>query len=75
MKITLPKEALDSLPSPDSEGLVRVQATLRVGEGTAEIVEINDHPVPAGEEESDDENPMPSESLPDLGAVEKDIYQ
>lgn len=74
MKVTLPKEALDSLPSPDSEGLVRVQATLRIGDGTAEIVEINDHPVPVGED-SDDEEPMPSDSLPDLGAVEDQIYQ
>lgn len=71
MKVTLPKEVLDSLPSPDSEGLVRVQAAIRIGEGGAEIVEINDQPVPVGES-TDDENPMPD--LPDLAPIESDIY-
>jgi hypothetical protein len=72
VKVTLPKEVLDSLPSPDSEGLVRVQASLRLSEGSAEIVEINDQPVPVGDEETDDAMPMPE--LPDLGPAEADIY-
>lgn len=70
----LSKEILGSLPSPDSQGLVRVKAALRVGDdGEVTIVELNGTPVPSGA--SDDENPMPAESLPDLGAMEADIYK
>lgn len=72
MKVTLPKEVLDSLPSPDSEGLVRVQASLRVTGDSADIVEINDSPISS--DGDDDENPMPKHEVPDLGAMESDIY-
>lgn len=74
MKVTLPKEVIDGLPSPDSEGLVRVNAAIRLGtDGQAEVVEINDQPVPVGDE-ADDENPMPSQDVPDLSKVEESFY-
>jgi hypothetical protein len=73
VKIELSKEALASLPAPDSQGMIRVNATLRVsGDGSAELMEVNDSPV--GESEGkDDENPMPSQDLPDLSKGEADI--
>lgn len=62
MDITLPKEVLGNLPSPDGQGIVRVTVSLKMGDGgKAEIVEINDVPV-AGD---DEEGEMPSEdSMP-----------
>jgi hypothetical protein len=75
LKVKLPKEVLDSLPAPDSEGLVRVQASLRLNGDSADIVEINDSPISSDENEpDDDENPMPKHEVPDLGAMESDIY-
>lgn len=55
---------------------MRVQASLKLGEnGKAELVEINDSPVPMGDEaESDDSNPMPPHEIPDLGKVEDGLY-
>lgn len=72
MTFTLPKEALGSLPAPDSQGLVRVTAALRLGEdGAVEVVELNDSPIV----QNDDENPMPAEDMPDLAAAEESFYQ
>lgn len=73
MKISLPKDVLGKLPSPDSQGVVRVTAGLQINpeSGEASIVEINDEPMPMEEEEeaTDDDNPMPAESLPDLSGL------
>jgi len=71
MKIKLPKELAESLPSPDDEGLIRVTAALKVaGDGKAEIVSLNDKPLPSGDDEpDDDESPaamLPAPS-PDMG--------
>lgn len=60
MEITLPEEALKSLPSPDGEGLVRVTVALKMGDGgKANIVEVNDVPVGSDDEKETD---MPEES-------------
>lgn len=70
MKITLSKEALSSLPDADSQGIVRVTATLRLGSnGSAELMEVNDSPV-GDEEKNDDSDPMKPGDLPDLNAAE-----
>lgn len=71
MTITLPKDVLDKLPAPDSGGIVRVNAGLKIdpNSGDVEIVEINDAPLPSDKETSDDKNPMPAESLPDLSQI------
>jgi hypothetical protein len=76
MDLTLPKEILQSLPAPDDEGLVRVTAALKIDpDGGAEIVSINDKPLPTDSEDSsgdggDDASPaanLPSASEMDLG--------
>jgi len=73
MTISLPKDVLDKLPAPDSGGIVRVNAGLKIdpNSGDVEIVEINDTPLPMGDEKetADDKNPMPAESLPDLSQI------
>lgn len=52
MEISLAQSVLEGLPSPDDQGLVRVTVALRMGEGgKADIVEVNDTPVPGGTEE------------------------
>lgn len=71
MVLKLPKSVLESLPSPDSKGLVRVSIALRLDDGgKARVSEINDVPTdPAdnGEEEAD---PADSDSAsPDLDEV------
>lgn len=57
MVLKLPKSVLESLPSPDSKGLVRVSIALRLDDGgKARVSEINDVPTDPsdnGEEESD----------------------
>lgn len=64
MEITLPKAVLDELPAPDQNGLVRVTAALRVTDGKAELVELNDTPMP-GEDDMPDE----PEEMPEPAAV------
>lgn len=68
MKFDLPKDLAESLPAPDDEGLVRVTAALKLGaDGKAEIVSLNDKPLPT---ESDDSSPaanLPKPSEMDLG--------
>jgi len=72
MKLKLSQEALASLPQPDEQGIVRVQAALRLTEGgEVDLMEVNDTPV--GDEETDDKEPMPAEDLPDLDAAESGI--
>ena len=70
MKIKLSTEILDQLPKPDSQGIIRVTAAIKVSaDGKAEIQELNDQPVPSSddeEEENDDKNPMPDEDAADL---------
>ncbi len=84
MTIKLPKELMGNLPAPDSQGMVRVTVAMSVaGDGTAEIEEINDEPVPGDDDNTadsdadtsatgetpDDMNPMPSKDLPDLSKM------
>lgn len=74
----LPKELLAELPQPDSQGLIRVTAAIKVDpEGNASVVELNDQPVDdsSDKEESDDHEPMPERDLPDLSAAEDSFYQ
>lgn len=76
MDIKLPKEVLQSLPAPDDEGLVRVTAALKIDpDGGAQIVSINDKPLPDDSSDSsdaggDDASPaanLPSADQMDLG--------
>lgn len=57
MKINLPKEVLEGLPAPSSDdGLVRVTVGLQIGsDGSANLVEVNDTPVPTSDEEGEAE--------------------
>jgi hypothetical protein len=73
----LPQELLAELPQPDSQGLIRVTAAIKVDpEGNASVVELNDHPVDdSSEKEGDDHEPMPERDLPDLSAAEDSFYQ
>ena len=79
MKLDLPEDVLGKLPAPDSQGLVRATIGLRINPetGKADLVELNDEPLPSGgdddeeeEKEYDDANPMPADSLPDLTNLE-----
>lgn len=64
-KITLPEELLETLPEPDSGGVIRVTAGLRMNEdGTARLVELNDVSIAQSEDKKDD-----------TGSVAKDIYR
>lgn len=72
MDISLPKEILQSLPAPDDEGLVRVNAALKIGpDGEAEIVSINDKPLPTDSEDATDDDASPAANLP--AASEMDL--
>lgn len=83
MQLTLPPDVLKSLPAPDEQGVVRVNAALKMGDkpGEVSIVAVNDMPVPAGKDDAgddtaaDDNNPMPEGDLPDLGAMTDSIYK
>lgn len=67
MKVDLPKDAVAQLPSPDEQGLVRVQATLKVNaDGSVDLQDLNGTPVGGDEKETDDNAPMPSADLPNL---------
>lgn len=73
MKIDLPPDVLKGLPAPASDdGLVRVSVGLKVGaDGSCDLVEVNDTPVPTGadsEDESapaDDAEPAPPDTTAD----------
>lgn len=65
MKITLSREAMEGLPDPDAQGIIRTSAALKLtADGMAELMEINDSPV-GSDKRSDDDAPMPEEDLPD----------
>ncbi len=58
MKIQLSPEVLEKLPQPSEDGLVRINAAIRVGEdGTATIASIEDIPVGESEEDGEEETP------------------
>lgn len=59
MEIELPPDVLKGLPAPSSDdGLIRVNVGLKVGaDGKANLVEINDTPLPTG---ADDEEAEPA---------------
>lgn len=64
MELPLSPDAIAALPKPDEQGLIRVQATLKLnGDGEVELQDINGTPVGSS---NDDENPMPSKDLPNL---------
>lgn len=71
MKISLPKDIAEKLPAPDDEGIVRVTAGLKIGpDGKADLLSLNDSPLPTDKEEEDDESPaadLPPASEMDLG--------
>lgn len=55
MKIKLSQQVLEKLPQPAEDGLIRVNAAIRVGEdGMATIQAIEDIPVPQENEDEDD---------------------
>lgn len=74
MPIKVTPELRAALPEPDAKGIVRATAGMRVKGDIAEIVEINDVPVDYANDKSDDDEPMPERSLPDLNAAEDQIY-
>lgn len=61
MKLTLPPDVIKKLPAPASDdGLVRVTVGLKIGaDGSADLVEVNDTPVPTGADE--EEAPAPDD--------------
>lgn len=67
MRISFPKDALAQLPTADEQGLVRVEATLKISsDGSVDLQDLNGTPV--GDSETDDAAPMPAEDLPNLDA-------
>lgn len=55
---------MGELPEPDSQGLIRVTATISLnGDGTANLVELNDHPLP-GDDEPDPDAPTADDAAP-----------
>ena len=74
MPIKVTPELRAALPEPDAKGIVRATASLRMEGDKAHVVEINDVPVNYAGEKSDDDEPMPERSLPDLNAAEDEIY-
>lgn len=65
MVIPFPKDAVAKLPSPDEQGMVRVQATLKISsDGEVDLQDLNGTPVGSGG--NDDAAPMPSQDLPNL---------
>lgn len=75
MKISLPKEVLDSLPDPASDdGLVRVTVGIKVGsDGSANLVEVNDVPVPTTDEESEAAENSEAPEPPPAASEEDDM--
>lgn len=72
MTIPFPKDAVAKLPAPDEQGMVRVQATLKISsDGGVDLQDLNGTPV--GSAENDDDAPMPSQDLPDLDKTTADF--
>lgn len=76
MKLTLPPEVLKGLPSPASDdGVVRVNVGLKVGsDGSVDLVEMNDSPLPVGTDEEDLEEEAPVDPMEE-GAEMEDYAQ
>lgn len=71
MKIKLSKDVLGGLPAPDDQGLTRCMASLRITpEGEAELVELNDMPVPS----DDDTEREPEDESYGLRSAAREIY-
>lgn len=77
MTLEIPEEVLKTLAEPDAKGVVRTTVALRINQdGGADVVEINDMPVPNdGEEEGEQspdsetsEQPAPMPSSRDIAA-------
>lgn len=68
---------MKGLPEPDSEGIVRVTAGLKIDEqkGTAMLVELNDSPVDNSPDDESDGEEMPTPDMPSPADVEKEIYE
>lgn len=74
MKLTLPQEALDALPEPDRDGVIRVTAGLKLSpDDEVRLVEINDFPVD-GTIEPDKEDPEEESAEPDVGKMAEELY-
>lgn len=80
MTISLPSEVMGNLPDPDQNGLIRLVVAVRPPSKQGEdatVVEINDVPVAAGDEQdSAEEQPAAdeSESMPDPQDIERQVY-
>ena len=63
MNIKLPEEVIKGLPEPSSDdGLIRVTVGLKLGsDGSVNLVEVNDNPVPTSDEEADAEPDSPEQ--------------
>lgn len=73
MTLEIPEEVLKTLAEPDAKGVVRTTVALRINQdGGADVVEINDMPVPNdGEEEGEQssaDQPAPMPSSRDIAA-------
>ena len=77
MPLKLTPELKKALPEPDSSGVIRASASLKVNGETVDVLEINDTPVTYSDDEdaadkgadqttNDDANPMPPGEVPDL---------
>ena len=66
MKIKLSPEVLEKLPQPAEDGLVRINAEIRVAQdGTATIQSIEDIPMP--QEDGEEEEPeSPEQPMDDM---------
>ncbi|MFA9262782.1 MAG: hypothetical protein ACEQSB_05570 [Undibacterium sp.] len=74
MKIQLSPEVLEKLPQPAEDGLVRINAAIRVGEdGMATIASIEDIPVgESKEEDGEEEKPeSPEQPMDDMDTTEQ----
>ena len=72
MELKLSSEVLKGLPAPDAQSLVRVSVALRVKEGKAEVVEIND--VPVGSDRDMEELDSAVNSAPSPQSMEAGLY-
>lgn len=70
MKLSLSKEAIQSLPEPGEDGVIRVTAGLKVGsDGEPMLVEVNDMPVDASEPEEEAAEPEKDASYADIDSA------
>lgn len=79
MLYDLPQEVLDSLPEPDSGGVIRIKAGLQLdADGKARIVEVNGVSIGSDEDSEEETEPRTEpdseEPMSSPGDVAGDIY-